>query len=471
MREEQVLAKPSSMALGFDIGRDSRQVAITREELRIEAQGEERGPGRDDRESDLLGDAIREGRGADLRHREPAGGNHERRGRERSAARLHAKDGAVAHHPAHLAGLAPIDAPLRALGDEHVDDPLRAVVAEELPERLLVIRDAVALHERDELARRVARQRRAAEIRVARDEVAVRGVDVGEVAAPAARNADLLADLRVVVDEHHAPPALPRSCGRHHSRGAGTDHGDVAVALLPERHQRRRAFAAECPRHRSFTCLSMISARRTTSRPGNSGSASARYSCPSTPPSFIGRTLSFPSLSSFTTTSSSSHAKPSPITSARIEVALLLTVQRSSTPLTSALRCVLVSRTKMRRWRFKSRYVSARFSWCSGCVGLATGTARSRMSALAVPLEGRSPIAMSTLPSASSSEVPDITVSKISRRVSGLSRANSASASSSSHVGKTCSTAMRISGCQSFAIAAAPRSSWAASSSSVRARR
>src|SRR5258706_4278752 len=412
MREEQVLAKPSSMALGLDIGRDSRKVAITREELRIEAQGHERGPGRHDRQAELLGDAIREGRGADLRPRAPAGGDHERRGGERPAARLHAEDSAVALHAAHLAGLAPLDAPLLALGDEHVDDPLRAVVAEELPEHLLVIRDAVALHERDEVARRVARQRRAAEIRIARDEVAMRGVHVGEVAAPPARDADLLADLRVVVDEHHAPPALSRSCGRHHSRGAGADHGDIAVALLPERHQRCRAFAREAVPHPSLTRFTMISASRTTSRPENSGSANARYSCASNrPPSFIGRILSLPSFSSSAIASCGSHANPSPITSARIEVALLLTVQRSSTPLTSVLRCEPVSRTKMRRWRFKSRSVSGRLNWCRGCAGLATGTTRSGTSAVAAPLEGRSPIAMSTLPSASSSEVPDITVS------------------------------------------------------------
>ena len=46
-----------------------------------------------------------------------------------------------------------------ALRRQHVDNLLRAPVAEELSERLLVIGDAVALDERDEIRRRIARQR------------------------------------------------------------------------------------------------------------------------------------------------------------------------------------------------------------------------------------------------------------------------------------------------------------------------
>jgi len=52
-------------------------------------------------------------------------------------------------------------------------------------------------------------------------------VDVGEVAAPAPRDADLFAHLRVVVDEQHAPAALGGGGGAHHAGGAGTDDDGV----------------------------------------------------------------------------------------------------------------------------------------------------------------------------------------------------------------------------------------------------
>ena len=53
----------------------------------------------------------------------------------------------------------------------------------------------MAFHQRDEIPRRVARERRAAEVGVRRFEVVGADVDVGEVAAATARDADLLGDL------------------------------------------------------------------------------------------------------------------------------------------------------------------------------------------------------------------------------------------------------------------------------------
>src|SRR5437868_5943981 len=128
---------------------------------------------------------------------------------------------------AHLARLPPFDAALLALRAQHVDDLHGAAIAEELAQRLLVPGDAMAFHERDEIPRRVALERRAAERGIGREVIRMRCVEVGEVATAAAGNSDLLADLLVVIDEQDPAAPLPRRGGAHHARGPGADDGDV----------------------------------------------------------------------------------------------------------------------------------------------------------------------------------------------------------------------------------------------------
>ena len=122
---------------------------------------------------------------------------------------------------------APLDPAAIAFGPEHRDDVLRRAVAEELAQLLLVVRDPVPLDQRDEIAGRVPRERGAAEIRILREVVGRAGADVREVAAPAARDADLLAELVIVLDDEHAAAALPRLRRAHHAGGARADHDDV----------------------------------------------------------------------------------------------------------------------------------------------------------------------------------------------------------------------------------------------------
>ena len=135
----------------------------------------------------------------------------------------------LVRHLLDSAGLAPLHAAGAAFLHQHVDDLPGALVAEELAQRLLVPGDAVALDQRDEMARGVAREGRTAEVGVLREEIAPGRVQVGEVAAPAPRDADLLADLVVVIDQHYAPAALPRGRGAHHAGRAGTDYGYVVA--------------------------------------------------------------------------------------------------------------------------------------------------------------------------------------------------------------------------------------------------
>src|SRR5258706_14040019 len=127
----------------------------------------------------------------------------------------------------HCAGHAPLDVAEVAFGLQHADDLLRALVAEKLAQGLLVIPDAVALDQGDEVLRREAREGGATKVRIAREEVFRAAMNVREVAAPAAGDADLLAQLAIVLDEQHPPPALARPGRAHHARGARADDDDV----------------------------------------------------------------------------------------------------------------------------------------------------------------------------------------------------------------------------------------------------
>ena len=116
-------------------------------------------------------------------------------------------------------------------GQQHGDDVFGRVVGKELALVLLVPGNAVVLQQGDEVLRREPRQRRAAELRVLADEVLVRRarieIAIGEVAAPAARDADFFGHLVGVVDQQHAQPALASLAGAEQAGGAGTDHDGV----------------------------------------------------------------------------------------------------------------------------------------------------------------------------------------------------------------------------------------------------
>jgi len=96
---------------------------------------------------------------------------------------------------------------------------------------LLVERDRVALQQLDEVGRGVARQRRAAEVGVVAQEMLVRlarvELAVGEVAAAAARDADLLGDLGRMVEQQHAQAELAGHAGAEQAGRAGADDGDI----------------------------------------------------------------------------------------------------------------------------------------------------------------------------------------------------------------------------------------------------
>ena len=88
MRHQQLLAKARMPARGmrtaartesgFRFERYAGDRSERRQQLRRKRERDQSGPGRDDPHPELLGEAITERRGAELRHREPAGGDHDR---------------------------------------------------------------------------------------------------------------------------------------------------------------------------------------------------------------------------------------------------------------------------------------------------------------------------------------------------------------------------------------------------------
>src|SRR5512142_1245658 len=98
---------------------------------------------------------------------------------------------------------------------QHVQNVLRRTVAEQLPQRLLVIWDTVFRDERDKLHRRIPRQRRLTEMRIRRDEVLRLAVKVREVTSAAARDQNLFPDAVRVLENGYPPAALAGFNGTH----------------------------------------------------------------------------------------------------------------------------------------------------------------------------------------------------------------------------------------------------------------
>ena len=118
----------------------------------------------------------------------------------------------------------------RALLQQHIHDLPRRVIAEQLSQRFLVPLDSVPLDQFKKVLRLVERQRGLRKMRILRDEVCRRAVNVGEVAAPAAGDQDLSPRLRIVLQQQNSPASLSRNSRTHQSRRAGTEHNHIEFA-------------------------------------------------------------------------------------------------------------------------------------------------------------------------------------------------------------------------------------------------
>jgi hypothetical protein len=118
---------------------------------------------------------------------------------------------------------------LAALRQQHVDDLPRRAVAEQLPSRLLVMGNVVAVDQRNEVALGIATQRGGAEARIVRQKIRRTRMQVGKITASAAGNPDLLSRLSCLLKQQHRAPALAGDAGAHQARSACSEHNDVVT--------------------------------------------------------------------------------------------------------------------------------------------------------------------------------------------------------------------------------------------------
>src|SRR5260370_16873703 len=102
-----------------------------------------------------------------------------------------------------------MDVGRRALRQQHREDLARRSVTEKLAKSFLVIADAMAFDQGDEIVLRVAAERGFAEMRVGGKKALRRYFKIGEIAAAAARHENLAPPLISVFAHQHAPPPIP----------------------------------------------------------------------------------------------------------------------------------------------------------------------------------------------------------------------------------------------------------------------
>ena len=107
------------------------------------------------------------------------------------------------------------------------------MIAKELPERLLVVADAMLLHQLYEILGRVPGQRRPRKMGVGGDEVLCRAVKVGEIAASSSGDQDLFPDALRPLEHGDAPAALTGFHRAHQSRCTRSKNENVKALSHP----------------------------------------------------------------------------------------------------------------------------------------------------------------------------------------------------------------------------------------------
>ena len=98
---------------------------------------------------------------------------------------------------------------------EYRRDVARRSIAEQLAELLPVVGDAMSSDEAHKSVRSVAGERRLGEVWIGRKKILWAGVQIGEIAAPAAGDQDLLADSIRAFEHQDAPAPLAGFHGTH----------------------------------------------------------------------------------------------------------------------------------------------------------------------------------------------------------------------------------------------------------------
>ncbi len=232
MGDQHEVAESAAVAVRSDRQRDAAEVGQALLVLAGERERHQPGARRQHGVAELARKLVAEAGRTHARDRQTAGRDHQRRRAQLAHCGLHAKALVGALHVLHAASGVDAHTGVGAFVQQHLHDLLRRVVAEQLPELLLVIGDTVTLDHLDEMLRRVARQRRFAEMRIGGDEIGRSGAGIGEIAAAAAGHQDLLAAAVRVLDQADAAPALARDPRTHEACGAAADDDHIGRASI-----------------------------------------------------------------------------------------------------------------------------------------------------------------------------------------------------------------------------------------------
>ena len=97
-----------------------------------------------------------------------------------------------------------------------------------------MIRDAVLLDQLYKIRSRVARQRRLRKMGIGREKIFRTGTQIREIAAPAARDQDFLADALRAFEHQHTAAPLARFDGAHEPRSPGAQNDDIVWGIHAE---------------------------------------------------------------------------------------------------------------------------------------------------------------------------------------------------------------------------------------------
>ena len=208
MGEQRGFAEGRLARFRHHFGRHAGQFT---EQILCLRQGErhQRRARRNDLQPELLAQLVGKTRCAKLGNRRPAGGDHQVR---RAVNAGTGGDGEAAISMAHIADRGPkgeIHTASGAFVHQHGNNLFRRTIAEQLPQRLFVEGDIVAAHQINEIGWRVARQSGTGEVLVLAQIPIRHCANIGEIAATAAGNQDLLARFLVVIDHQHPRAHLP----------------------------------------------------------------------------------------------------------------------------------------------------------------------------------------------------------------------------------------------------------------------
>jgi hypothetical protein len=107
------------------------------------------------------------------------------------------------------------------------------VITKQLSQRLFVPPNSVSLYQLYKMLRLVQRKSRLRKMRIFRDKIRGRAMDVGKVAATATGDQDFPPGLRIVLEQKHTASALAGDCCAHQPRRACTQHDYIEFANLP----------------------------------------------------------------------------------------------------------------------------------------------------------------------------------------------------------------------------------------------